>query len=102
MDKKTEALIEKVAKTAADNAVQQTLITIGIDPADPIEVQKDMASMRELRIALGDKEFQKDLAHLRNWRKTMENIESKGLMAGIALVCTGGLALIVYAFKMKT
>ena len=101
MDAETQALMQQMAETAARTAVQQTLLTFGIDPTQPLEAQKDMAALRELRELVDDDEFQKDQIHLRRWRKTMESIESRGVLAAMGLLCLGGLTLILFAFKMN-
>lgn len=101
MDQETQALMKQMAEDAADVAVRKTLISLGTDPANPIEAQKDMAALRELRLLIDDPETQKDLLHLRRWRKTMDTVESKGFMAAVSLVCFGGIALVLYAFRVK-
>lgn len=101
LDKQTQALMEQIAKEAADKAVERTLITIGIDYSNPIETQKDMATLHELRVLTSDEEFRQDLLHLRKWRRNMERIESKGLMVAAGMVCFGCIAMILYAFKTK-
>jgi len=101
MDNETQALMKQMAKATADEAVKQILLTIGIDQAHPIEAQKDMAALRELRLLIDDDEFRKDMLHLRRWRKTMDGVENKGIMAAIGMTCIGGIALMLYAFKIK-
>lgn len=101
MDRETQALMTQIAEEAADRAVKQTLITLGIDWEDPIGAQKDMATLREVRVLVEDPETQKDLLHLRRWRKTMDNVESKGTLGAIGLICMGGMALVLYAFRIK-
>lgn len=80
-----EAVAEAAAAslTAADikvlvaEAVKQTLIQIGIDHSNPIEMQQD---------------FQ----HLRAWRKSGQELKTKGMLAllGIFLTGFGGLLLL--------
>ena len=101
MDQETKALMSQMAEAAADTAVRPTLVTIGIDPRNPIETKRDMAALRELRELTDDEEFRMDMVHLRRWRKTMDSVESKGTLAAVGLVCVGGLALILYAFRFK-
>lgn len=64
-------------KTLVAEAVKQTLIQIGIDHSNPIEMQQD---------------FQ----HLRAWRKSGQELKTKGMLAllGIFLTGFGGLLLL--------
>ena len=101
LDKETQALMQQMAKEAADEAVKQTLLTIGINHTHPIEIQKDMAALRELRILTDDEEFRQDMLHLRKWRINMERLESKGMIAIAGMVCFGCVAAILYTFKTK-
>lgn len=78
----TEALMREIARDAACHAVNRTLLTYGIDPEAPTE-------------------FQKDMAHLREWRKRMEKIEEKSWLTLTALVVVGGLTLIWLGVKSK-
>jgi hypothetical protein len=94
--------MKELAEDAAQQAVARTLLSLGIDPANPLEAQKDMAALRELRLVVDDQEFQADMIHLRRWRKTMDTVQSKGMLAAIGMVCVGGLALILYGLKIKT
>ncbi len=95
-------LIKEIAREAAQEAVNGTLLQLGIGTTDPIEAQADMAALRELREFVESEETQADLLHLRRWRKNMESVQSKGMMAALAMLCTGALAFILYAFNIKT
>lgn len=101
MDSETKAFMREIAEDAASKAVRHTFLTLGMDPGNPIEAQKDMAALRELRGLVEDDEFQKDLVHLRRWRRAVDSVESKGLFVGLGLMCVGGLALVVYVVKLK-
>ena len=101
MDAELRMIMTQIADEAATKAVKATLLTFGIDTKDPIETQRDMATLREIRTLLDDDEIRKDLIHIRRWRKTMDSIESKGLMAAMAMIVAGGTAIIIYAFKIK-
>lgn len=46
----TGAEIERIAKTAAHEAVKETLQTLGFDIAEPREVQQDQAFLRTMRV----------------------------------------------------
>ena len=101
MDHETRLLMTDIADQAAHKAVRETLLTLGIDASDPIEAQRDMATLRELRDLTNSDEFKKDLLHLRRWRRTMDNVEAKGLIAGLGMLIFGSFAMILYAFKIK-
>lgn len=88
-------------RAVVKEAVHETLTTMGFDVKEPLESQRDMAALREVRLLASDPEFQRDLAHLRQWRKTMENVKSKGVLGAAGLMVLGGAAAIVYAFKVK-
>lgn len=95
MDEATKALIERTASSAATQAVHSTLISLGIDPSEPIEAQKDLATLRELRIMLRDPEYAKDLEHLRRWRVNVEAVQQKGFIAALSFIFLGGVALLL-------
>lgn len=100
-DPQTKALMEQAARVAAEEAIRQTFVMIGIDQSKPFEVQKDMASLREIRELINDPEFRKDVVHLRKWRKTMDTIESRGVLAAASLLVFGGIAAILVAFRVQ-
>lgn len=60
--------------------VKQTLIQLGIDHSNPIEMQQD---------------FQ----HLRSWRKAGQELRSKGLVAALGIFLTGTVSLILLGLK---
>jgi len=82
MTPETEAWMREIAREAACHAVNRTLLTYGIDPEFPTE-------------------FQKDMAHLREWRRRMERIEEKSWLTLAALVVAGGLTLLWLGVKSK-
>lgn len=94
-------IIERISEEVAQRAVLNALVNLGIDPRFPIDSQKDMATLRELRELYNDEEYRKDLSQLRAWRTNLDTIKSKGFFAAIGLVCAGGLALIIFALKGK-
>ena len=63
------------------DAVRETLIQMGISSHDPIEVQKDMQ-------------------HLREWRKATESIKSKGVLVIVSVVISGIIAAFWVGFKV--
>lgn len=99
MDPQTKALITEVAREAAEQAVSNAFTRLGIDNSDPLAMQKDMGAVRRMRTLLNDPELQADLAHLRRWRKTMDSVQSKGLLVTISIIISGGLATLWLGFK---
>lgn len=62
-----EALMREIAREAACQAVDRTLVAHGIDPENPLE-------------------FQKDMLHLREWRLRIERIQDKSLMTIVVII----------------
>ena len=77
-----EALMKQIAQDAANQAVSRTLLTYGIDPEFPVE-------------------FQKDMAHLREWRQRMEKVQEKSLMMVITLVILFFGSAVLVGLKAK-
>lgn len=101
MDDATRAAVQEIAEAAAKSAVKQTLLTLGFNTQDVLQAQQDMAALRTIRDTLQSEEFRQDLLHLRKWRLTMESAQGKGVMGAMALMVFGGVAFILYAFKIK-
>lgn len=72
----TEAEVKRIVA----ETVEQTLLTLGVDTEDPIELQKD-------------------LAHLRAWRESMETVRKQSLITAIGVIVAGVLGLIWLALK---
>lgn len=70
---------EELQKLIAE-AVRQTLVQMGADPSNPIEMQRD---------------FQ----HLRQWRKAGEDLRSKGTLALLGIFLSGVAGLIAVGFR---
>jgi hypothetical protein len=60
--------------------VHETLLTVGVQSSDPIEMQKD---------------FQ----HLRDWRTSTEAVKRKGLMTLMTIAFAGVIGAVVMAVK---
>ena len=58
------------AKQVVREAVQETLLTLGVDAGAPLDVQQDMHFVRELRLA-------------------SEKIQSRGLLVLVGILVTG-------------
>ena len=67
----TEAEIRKIVA----ETVTETLLKLGIDASDPIELQADMQ-------------------HVRKWRTSTETIKRQSLMTAIGIVTAGVMGLI--------
>ncbi|AAT69463.1 gp04 [Alphaproteobacteria phage PhiJL001] len=76
-------LTEAQLKEIMEEAVNEALIKIGVDPSDPIEVQKDMQ-------------------HLRDWRQSVESVQKRGLMVIVSTLTAGLLAALWIGFKELT
>lgn len=61
-------------------AVRETLLQMGADPSNPIEMQRD---------------FQ----HLRQWRKAGEDLRAKGMFALLSIFITGSVALLLVGLR---
>jgi hypothetical protein len=88
-DEQIQEIANRAAKAALDKeemaevvaeAVKQTLIQLGIDSQNPIEMQKD---------------FQ----HLRQWRKAGEDLRSKSMLVLLGLVLTGLTSLALLGIR---
>lgn len=80
LDRETVLEIKEVVREAVAEAVPETLLTMGIDPDQPLEMQKDFV-------------------YLRDWRLTSEAIKKKGILAAVGLMVTGGLGAMYLGLK---
>ncbi len=71
---------EKELRTLISATVKDTLLSLGVDNTDPIEMQKD---------------FQ----HLREWRLSTDAAKRKGVLAVVTVVVTGVLGAIAMGVK---
>lgn len=62
-------------KKLISSTVEETLLKMGVDSTNPLEMQKD-------------------LQHLRSWRNSTEAVKRQSIIAAIGLVTAGTLALI--------
>lgn len=99
LDDRARAVLEQIANSAARQAVRDTLVTLGVDPANPITSQRDFAALAEMRGLLEDKEFQADLAHLRKWRQTVDGVQNKSMLAVVGVLVSGFVGLLVMGFQ---
>jgi hypothetical protein len=73
-------MTEHEVKKIVAEAVAETLLTLGIDTTDPVELQKDMA-------------------HLRAWRESVATVKQQGLVTAVGILVAGALGLLWLAFK---
>ena len=93
------AEIQTIAEAAAKAAVEETLLSLGIDTRDPIQAQRDFMVLREVGRLVMDSEFRKDMEHLRTWRLAVKDVKTKGLVTLVGILVTGAVALLVAGFK---
>ena len=67
-------------KYIVHETVQETLLTLGIDHGNPIEMQKDFQHVRSLRLAT-------------------ENIQKKGMLTLVGILATGLAAAVWLGIK---
>jgi hypothetical protein len=99
LDEQTRIVMEQVAAAAARAAVKDALTALGIDPNNPLEAQRDMAALRELRDTVTDEEYQRDMLHLRRWRKAMDGVQDKGTLTAVGIVTSGAIAALWLGIK---
>ncbi|RTM07393.1 MAG: hypothetical protein EKK31_11560 [Hyphomicrobiales bacterium] len=73
-------MTEHELKKVVSEAVAETLLQLGIDASDPVEMQKDMA-------------------HLRAWRESVATVKNQGLVTAIGILVAGALGLLWLAIK---
>lgn len=90
MGEYTEQDLRRVAR----ESTERTLVALGFDVSRPIEIQKDMATLRELRLLFDETQFREDLLYLRQFRISAQSVKSKSLVVAFGLLLTGlGAAL---------
>lgn len=72
--------VNRLAKVIAHETVKEILLKLGVNPDEPVEVQKDFAFLRSLR-------------------ETSSDLTRHGLKAILAVLCAGVLALIYSSIK---
>lgn len=75
-----EAVTEHEIRKIVAEAVEQTLLTLGIDADEAVEIQKDMS-------------------FLRGWRESAGTVKRQGLMTAVGVLTVGFLGLIWIAVK---
>ncbi|MGX9443843.1 hypothetical protein ACWX0K_14875 [Nitrobacteraceae bacterium UC4446_H13] len=78
-----DAEIQDIATAAADAAVRKLFLTMGVDTSD------DKAML----------EMQRDFAHVRTWRKSVETVRRQTLLAAVGVIVSGILGAVYMAFS---
>lgn len=78
----TSSEIQHIAVAAAEEAIRKLLITMGVDASDP-----------EALI-----EMQKDFAHMRKWRKSVDSVGPRALLAAVGVIVTFALGALFSKF----
>lgn len=77
--------IRTIASEAAKAAVVELFVSIGVDAKDP-----------EAIITM-----QKDFAHLRQWRESIETVKRQSLKTAVGVIMTGILGAILMYFQSR-
>jgi hypothetical protein len=73
-------MTEHELKKIVAEAVSETLLQLGIDASDPVEMQKDMA-------------------HLRAWRESVATVKQQSLITAVGILIAGALGLMWLALR---
>ena len=95
MDAATKALIEETAKVVAKKTVHDTLLSLGLDPDDKIETQRDMVALRKLTVIINSSDFLTNMQFLTEWRTGTLEVKKKSVIAVVGLFAAGLIALLV-------
>lgn len=79
----TSSEIEGIASAAAKQAVRELLVAMGVDANDPKALI----------------EMQRDFAHIRRWRQSVETVRTQGLVVAVGIVFSGIAGAIWMAFR---
>lgn len=80
MAPENDYLTRQDAEGLVRRTVKETLLIMGIDASDPIEMQRDFQALRD-------------------WRCAMAAVRSKGLLTIISILIAGIIGLIVLGIK---
>lgn len=75
----TEAEIRRIVSETVD----QTLVRLGVDTSDPLELQRD-------------------LQHLRDWRLSVAAVKRQGLITAVGILTAGIVGMLWLAITNKT
>ena len=74
---------EEIAEKVAEKVVNRLFLVLGVNAESADDLVK----------------LQKDFAHMRNWRESMEIVKSRGLMTATGFLVTGILGYVLYLFS---
>lgn len=80
MSEPTITLTETQVRTIIKQSVHETLLSFGINPKEPVQLQKDFSFLRE-------------------WRVTTDTVKKRGLFTMIGILVAGGLTLLWMGIK---
>ena len=79
-NEKVVTMTESELENLVERTVLHTFERFGIDPDDPIEVQKDFSFIRD-------------------WRKSVKAVRSKALITAVSILVAGAVAALWLGFK---
>jgi hypothetical protein len=75
--------VDRIATAAARKAVVELMIAMGVNVEDPEALLK----------------MQKDFAHIRKWRESVDTLTLKGMSVAVTVIMTGILGAIWMVFQ---
>jgi len=81
----TDDEIRDIARTAAREAVRETMLALGVDTSNPAAII----------------EIQRDFQSLRDWRRSMQAVKRQGLISAIGVLVVGIMGLIYMHFMQR-
>jgi len=88
-----------VTRDEITTTVREVLESMGFDVSDRLEMQRQMAAVRELTTLMADPNFKADLVHLRTWRMATEKARTVSFAAAITIITTGVLGALWMGIK---
>lgn len=76
------AMLKAIANEASRQTMRDMLTMMGLDPDQPLEMQRAFVLLRE---TVGDPEFRADQGWTRRTRRRMEGVVGKAIMTVVAL-----------------
>jgi hypothetical protein len=84
------ALFKDIAEAAAENVVHRLLVTMGLNPKEPLDSQRDFQVLRNLATRGTTEDAAADAAWVRRWRPRTEGIVGKLIIAVATLAVASG------------
>lgn len=79
--------------------VREVLESMGFNVEDRLEMQRQMAAVRELTTMMSDENFKADLQHLRSWRLATEKAKTLSFSATLTMITAGILGALWLGIK---